>query len=233
MQARRGFSQRLGRAGATVLAPSGLSGDPNRDSIVLEIHVAGRRVVFTGDSSGAGETAAGAVLARGPPVDVLKVSHHGSRSSTTAGFIRGARPRVAVISAGSNSYGHPSDDAVQRLRAAGARVFTTKRSGSITLTVTGGGSLRWDYARSAAPVAKGVSGAGSSSSASGSSAAASTAGGTSTSTAAGGTIVYVTDTGECYHRKDCRYLASSRRAVTLSRAKADGYRPCRVCRPPR
>ena len=151
VQARRGLTRRFGKATATVIAPGGLSGDANSDSIVLEIEVAGRRVVFTGDSTGAGEAAAGAALARGPPVNVLKVSHHGSRYSTTTAFVVGARPRTAVISVGSNSYGHPSNDAVKRLRAGGARVFSTQRSGSITLTVTRAGALRWSYARSRAP----------------------------------------------------------------------------------
>lgn len=236
LQVRRGLAQRFGRATATVLSPGNLSGDANTDSIVLLLEVAGRRVVLTGDTTGSGEAAAGATLARGPPVDVLKVSHHGSRYSTTAGFVADARPRTAVVSVGRNSYGHPSNDAVQRLRSSGARVFTTKQSGSITLTVTTGGALRWSFSRSGAPVTRGVSGGGSSSSSGGSGAAggaASAAGAAAAGSASGGAVVYVTDTGECYHRKGCRYLASSRIAMTLSHAKADGYRPCSVCDPPR
>ena len=45
--------------------------------------------------------------------------------------------------------------------------------------------------------------------------------------------MYATDSGECYHRRGCRYLSSSRIAMKLSHAKADGYRPCSVCDPPR
>ncbi|HET6475345.1 MAG TPA: ComEC/Rec2 family competence protein [Thermoleophilia bacterium] len=237
VQARRGLTKRFGTAKATVLAPGGLSGDANTDSIVLELDAAGRRVVFTGDATGAGETAAGATLARGPPVDVLKVSHHGSRYSTTTGFLAGARPRTAVISVGSNTYGHPSSDAVKRLRAGGARVFSTRRSGSITLTVTAAGGLRWSYARSGAQITRGISRGDSSSGTSGggSGAAATSAAGaaSSSASASGATTVYVTNTGECYHQKGCRYLSSSRIAMKLSHAKADGYRPCSVCDPPR
>ena len=122
VQVRRGFTARFGRARATVLAPARMSGDANTDSLVLLLQAGGRRVVFAGDSTGAGEAAAAASLARGPPVDVLKVAHHGSRYSTTRRFVATARPRVAVISVGANSYGHPSNDTVQRLRAVGARV---------------------------------------------------------------------------------------------------------------
>jgi competence protein ComEC len=157
VQVRRGLTARFGKTKATVLAPAGISGDANADSIVLLLQAGGRRVVFTGDSTGAGEAAAGAGLARGPPVDVLKVSHHGSRYSTTRRFVADARPRVAVISVGVNSYGHPSNDTVQRLRAGGARVFSTQKNGSVTLTVTSGGALRWRFARSSAPLVRGVS----------------------------------------------------------------------------
>ena len=216
VQARRGLTQRFGKATATVIAPGGLSGDANRDSIVLEVDAGGRRVVFTGDSTGAGEAAAGAALARGPPVDVLKVSHHGSRYSTTTGFVAGARPRAAVISVGSNSYGHPSNDAVKRLRVGGARIFSTQSSGSITLTVTSAGALRWSYACSRAPITRGVSGGGSSSGSSGGgsggAAAVSAVGAASSSaSASSGMTVYVTATGECYHRKGCRSLVQPHR----------------------
>ncbi len=158
VQARRGLTARFGKAKASVLAPGGLSGDANTDSIVLLLQAGGRRVVFAGDSTGGGEAAAGASLARGPPVDVLKVAHHGSRSSTTAGFMSEARPRVAVISVGPNSYGHPTNETVQRLRSGGARVFSTQKDGSITLTVTSRGALRWSFSRSSAPLLRGVSG---------------------------------------------------------------------------
>jgi hypothetical protein len=45
--------------------------------------------------------------------------------------------------------------------------------------------------------------------------------------------VYVTDTGERYHRGDCQYLRYSKHAVSLKEAKRQGYTPCKVCRPPR
>jgi beta-lactamase superfamily II metal-dependent hydrolase len=89
-------------------------------------------------------------------VAVLKVSHHGSRSSTTSGFVSDARPRFAVISVGRNSYGHPTDEVVQRLRAAGARVFSTRKNGSVALTVTSRGALRWSFARSSKQLTRGV-----------------------------------------------------------------------------
>jgi len=47
----------------------------------------------------------------------------------------------------------------------------------------------------------------------------------------GDEIVYITNTGECYHRGSCRYLHSSKIETTKSQAIADGYRPCKVCKP--
>jgi hypothetical protein len=44
--------------------------------------------------------------------------------------------------------------------------------------------------------------------------------------------VYVTATGECYHRAGCRYLTNSASPISLQQAKAGGYRPCQVCNPP-
>lgn len=46
------------------------------------------------------------------------------------------------------------------------------------------------------------------------------------------TIVYITDTGECYHRASCNSLRRSRHEATLQDAVKDGYRPCHRCRPP-
>ncbi len=156
VQVRRGLTARFGKARVTVLAPTSLSGDANTDSIVLLLQAGGRRVVFTGDSTGGGEAAAGVSLARGPPVDVLKVSHHGSRSSTTAAFVGAARPRAAVISVGRNSYGHPTNETVQRLRSGGARVCSTQKNGSVTLTITGSGAIRLKFTRSSGPLLRGV-----------------------------------------------------------------------------
>ncbi|MFI8965721.1 ComEC/Rec2 family competence protein [Streptomyces sp. NPDC053493] len=74
-----------------------------------------------------------------PPVDVLKVAHHGSAHQDPA-LIRAARPRLALVSAGrDNPYGHPSPLTVAALRAGGARVLSTDRDGAIAVTGAGAG----------------------------------------------------------------------------------------------
>ena len=141
---------------ARVLAPRSLTGDPNEDSVVLLLDVAGRRLLFTGDCTGPNEAAVGAVLARGPPLFVLKVAHHGSRYSSTAGFLAAARPRFAVISVGHNTYGHPSADTVARLRAVGSTIYSTQQNGTITLTIRASGAASWAFGVTSRPVTHGV-----------------------------------------------------------------------------
>lgn len=235
-QVRRGASLSFGALPAKVLSPAGISGDPNSDSVVILLQAGGRRFLFTGDVTGPNEAAVGAQLARGPPVTVLKVAHHGSAYSTTAAFLSQARPRFAVIEVGHNSYGHPSADTIARLRAAGARIYDTLKNGDISLSVSATGTLTWAFSRSSAPVTSGVGSAsgGSASGGDGSgggsaSAGAAAAGGASSG---GNPTVYITATGECYHRSGCRYLSKSRIAIRLKDAKAQGYRPCSVCDPP-
>jgi len=104
----------------------------NNVSIVLLGEVEGHRILLAGDiEEGIDPT----LLARGmPSVEVLKVAHHGSRTSSTEPFLAATRPQVAVISAGrGNPYGHPAPATVDRLRAAGAHVFRTDDDGSVTV----------------------------------------------------------------------------------------------------
>jgi competence protein ComEC len=232
LQVRRGASMRFGAARAEVLSPAGLSDDPNSDSVVLRLDVAGKSFLLTGDCTGPNEAAVGSICARGPPIDVLKVAHHGSRYSTSATFLADTRPRVAVISVGPNSYGHPTPATVGRLLAAGARVYTTWKNGSITFKVTAAGAMSVSFGRSSQSLktAAGGGGGGAAAAAATGGAAAGAAGAAS-SKAPGDTIVYVTKTGECYHRAGCRYLSSSRIPIALRDARGS-YRPCSVCRPP-
>ena len=73
-------------------------------------------------------------------VRVLKVAHHGSRTSTSPELLAAWRPQVGVVSAGRNNpFGHPAPDVVARLQAAGVRLFRTDQDGEVTIETDGRG----------------------------------------------------------------------------------------------
>ncbi len=71
--------------------------------------------------------------ARLPDTEVLVVGHHGSNTSTTELLLDSARPDIAVISVGYNSYGHPSGDVLERLAARDVKIYRTDVDGNVTI----------------------------------------------------------------------------------------------------
>ncbi|HET7292489.1 MAG TPA: DNA internalization-related competence protein ComEC/Rec2, partial [Vicinamibacteria bacterium] len=105
----------------------------NDDSLVLRLGYGGVSALLTGDIEAAGEAA----LDPGR-VTVLKVAHHGSRTSSSAAFLARARPLVSVVSTGArNPFGHPSREALGRLRSSGTRIFRTDQDGAVVVTTDG------------------------------------------------------------------------------------------------
>ncbi len=116
--------------------------DRNNGSIVMKIIYGETSFLFTGDAEREEEQE---ILNAGYDLSatVLKVGHHGSKNSTTYPFLRAIMPKYAVISVGENSYGHPTEDTLSRLRDAGAKVYRTDMQGDIiaasdgkTVTIT-------------------------------------------------------------------------------------------------
>lgn len=109
----------------------------NNDSMVLRLQFGDRSILLTGDIE---RTAEAAVLSGGADllVNAIKVAHHGSRTSSTDGFVNATRPQFAIISVGQNSmFGHPHREVVERWQNNGAEVLTTGKSGMITVTTNG------------------------------------------------------------------------------------------------
>jgi len=136
----------MGAVRFEVLAAGGLGAlEPlgsNDQSVVLRLVYGRSRLLLTGDAEGPIEDA----LSRDPErtrADVLKVAHHGSRTSTSAAFLDAVSPRLAVIS-GRRSEGRPlpSLEVLDRLRARGVETLRTDVSGAVTVHLDAEGTLR-------------------------------------------------------------------------------------------
>ena len=126
----------LGSASCQVLGVNSTD-DTNESSIVLKITYGNTSFLFTGDAEREAENM---ILNRGYDLhsDVLKVGHHGSASSTGYYWLRQIAPEYAVISVGKgNSYGHPTETVLSRLRDADVTTYRTDLHGDIICTSDG------------------------------------------------------------------------------------------------
>lgn len=143
--ARRGLAVDLGAGTAlAILHPPdealNLDGDPvHARGAVARLAYGREAMLLTGDVEAPVERY---LLERGAPLaaGVLKVGHHGSRTSTSPAFVASVRPSVAVISVGAgNPFGHPHAATLATLRRAGTAVYRTDRHGAVRLRTRGGG----------------------------------------------------------------------------------------------
>ena len=128
----------LGSSTVEFLGPVDENGkDLNSTSIVLKITYGNTSFLFTGDAESDEEEE---ILNSGADLKstVLKVGHHGSRTSTSYPFLREVMPQYAVISVEKgNSYGHPNEETLSKLSDAGVEVYRTDESGAIVMTSDG------------------------------------------------------------------------------------------------
>ena len=115
--------------------PGGLFGETNDNSVALLLTHGTARVLLAGDAEAREEE----YMAFGPytgPLTVLKVTHHGSNTSSTPLFLSRFPPKVAVIQVGAdNPYGHPTPETLERLQRAGAKVFRNDEHGDVIVTI--------------------------------------------------------------------------------------------------
>lgn len=112
--------------------------DANDNSLVLRVSYGKRRFLLTGDAERHQEHELEARYGHGLAADVLKVGHHGSRTSTTPAFLELVAPSFASISCGvRNSFGHPHAESVSALSRAGVGMLRTDRTGSLTFVTNG------------------------------------------------------------------------------------------------
>ena len=127
----------LGSAHVQILGPQKTYDDPNDASIVMMVTYGETSFLFTGDAE---RTAEADILDAGYDLSstVLKVGHHGSDTSTSYPFLREIMPEYAVIQVGKdNSYGHPTEDTLSRLRDAEVKVYRNDLQGDIVCSSDG------------------------------------------------------------------------------------------------
>ena len=124
----------LGEAVLTVYPPLLTTGDLNEQGLTALATAGDFDLLITGDMAGQTEQLLTQTYPL-PDVEVLVVSHHGSRYSSDESFLRAITPDNAVISVGDNRYGHPAEEALRRLQAVGATVWRTDQQGSIRIII--------------------------------------------------------------------------------------------------
>jgi competence protein ComEC len=134
---RGGHQMDWGGVQADVIAPppGELFSETNDNSVAILLTYATARILLAGDAEAREEE----YMASGPytgPLTVLKVTHHGSNTSSTPLFLSRFPPRIAVIQVGAdNPYGHPTPEVLDRLQRSGARVFRNDEHGDVIVTI--------------------------------------------------------------------------------------------------
>jgi competence protein ComEC len=145
---RAGQRWRIGALSVSIHHPSGTEPEdtpPNDLSVIFTATWGDFDALFTGDASMEVERR---ILPQLGPVELLKVGHHGSRTSTGPALLARVRPEWSVISVGRrNRFRHPAPEVVVRLEGTGGRILRTDRMGRITLVVRRDGSVQVDTQR--------------------------------------------------------------------------------------
>lgn len=135
----------LGSAVFRVIAPNSSSYEELNDySVVGNLEYEGIKILFTGDAE---EISENEMLEKGlaEDIDILKVGHHGSSSSSRAKFLEVIKPEYAVISCGAdNSYNHPNQNTVKRLESYTDCIYRTDHQGTVVFTIDSG-NISVDY----------------------------------------------------------------------------------------
>lgn len=127
----------LGDAKFTVIAPNGIYSDPNNSSIAIILHHGNNGFLFTGDAEIEAEND---IVKNGIDIDcdVYQAGHHGSYTASSKVLLDAAKPKYTVISCAiDNSYGHPHEDSLSRIKESGSELFRIDKQGSIIATSDG------------------------------------------------------------------------------------------------
>lgn len=240
----------LGESSFTIVAPVRDYGDElNNWSIGLKLESGkGHSFLFCGDAEIEAEYD---MLETGIDLsaDVLKVSHHGSNTSSSEGFLDAVHPTYGVImSQTGNSYGHPHKEPLQRLKDRGVELYRTDESGTITVSDTGE-ALIWETHPDKRSLNESTQSTHKSNGTSHHSKETDEFDQTqrmegelakeveSSSTneevdVKTDIMVHKTKSGKKYHKAGCSALEKSDEEISLEDAKSIGLTPCKICNPP-
>ena len=215
--------------------------DLNNSSVVVKLVYGSTSFLFEGDAESKEESqliSGGLDLS----VTVLKVGHHGSKTSSTLKFLKKVNPKISVISVGKdNSYGHPAKTTIDNLLALGSTVYRTDTTGDIIIesdgsnvNVTRGSPYIPDNSSTTT-----TSGSEQTTTTSGSEQTTTTISSeeTTTTTQASSTNAFVgSKNSNVFHVLGCRYVKNIKESNKVYFSSYDdaiskGYRPCKVCNP--
>ena len=113
----------------------------NNNSLVCKLNYKNYSMLFTGDIEAIAEKAILKKYSKNLNIlksDILKVAHHGSKTSSITEFIEKIKPKYAIIGVGEdNKFGHPSDNTIQNLEKANIRIYRTDKMGEIEMKTNG------------------------------------------------------------------------------------------------
>lgn len=116
--------------------------DINSNSIVAKLKYNKFTMLFTGDIESKAEERIVNIAKDELRAKILKVAHHGSKTSTTEEFIEAVKPEIALIGVGKNNkFGHPNEEVLDRIKNSGAKIYRTDESGEISVIVNNMGNI--------------------------------------------------------------------------------------------
>lgn len=122
--------------------PNKVGQGDNNDSLVIKANLAGKTWLFTGDLEKEGEQE---LIHQNIQADILKVGHHGSKTSTSKEFIQAVNPKIAIISCGvDNRFGHPHKETLETLKQNNTIIYRTDKQGEIIYSFGKGFEFKFD-----------------------------------------------------------------------------------------
>lgn len=116
--------------------------DENSSCLIFKLIYMDVSILVTGDIGAEGESELINRWGNELKCDVLKVPHHGSRLSSSAGFIEASDPSAAVFQVGKNNYGHPAEDVIEAYEQKGINIYRNDRDGAVGIIISESGTAK-------------------------------------------------------------------------------------------